>query len=387
MATATAGPAHPRGNQEVEGEEKRCEGARVALGRPRGAGSMPLAGRHSRATAKSYHEEEEGASTEAPLAMAGRHRGAEEEEESRFSGANQAPTRNQCRPTSPSSRAAPLPLLLLLLLSLCAIFIAHDHHHNQRRQVLAGFCVSGAALGQQGRAARQQAAAAIQVANSWRGQTKLASPDELTSTATSTTTLINGASLSSAASQWRAANEASAEQVAPPKGGQQRRRRAKWDPRRAHRQPRQPQQPSDAAPAGAGGEGSAAAPKQLLQQQQPSPPVSSLAEQAFQSRLMELRQKYMTNQAINDRAYYILLAIYALFITFGTISNGLICLMVSSLWIIRLASELDERPIEAPPLRESCRVDRISLHPMALRPHQARATGTQWGRGIKGAQH
>lgn len=54
-----------------------------------------------------------------------------------------------------------------------------------------------------------------------------------------------------------------------------------------------------------------------------------LQHQAFQKRLMELKQKYMTNRAIGDKAYYILLAIYSLFIAVGTISNSLICLTVS----------------------------------------------------------
>lgn len=55
-----------------------------------------------------------------------------------------------------------------------------------------------------------------------------------------------------------------------------------------------------------------------------------IQEQAFQRRLMELKQKYMTNRAISDKAYYILLVIYSLFIIVGTISNSLICLTVSS---------------------------------------------------------
>lgn len=49
-----------------------------------------------------------------------------------------------------------------------------------------------------------------------------------------------------------------------------------------------------------------------------------------QARLMELRQKYLTNRAIGDRAYYLLLVVYSLLIIFGTISNGLICLTVSA---------------------------------------------------------
>lgn len=53
------------------------------------------------------------------------------------------------------------------------------------------------------------------------------------------------------------------------------------------------------------------------------------AEAMYMKKLEMLRQKYMTNRAISDRAYYVLLAIYALFITFGTISNFLICLTVS----------------------------------------------------------
>lgn len=55
-----------------------------------------------------------------------------------------------------------------------------------------------------------------------------------------------------------------------------------------------------------------------------------IQEQAFQRRLMELKQKYMTNRAISDKAYYILLVIYSLFIAVGTISNSLICLTVSN---------------------------------------------------------
>lgn len=55
-----------------------------------------------------------------------------------------------------------------------------------------------------------------------------------------------------------------------------------------------------------------------------------IQEQTFQRRLMELKQKYMTNRAISDRAYYILLVIYSLFIIVGTISNSLICLTVSN---------------------------------------------------------
>lgn len=46
-------------------------------------------------------------------------------------------------------------------------------------------------------------------------------------------------------------------------------------------------------------------------------------------RLMELKQKYKTNRAISDRAYYSLLLLYSLFIFIGTISNSLICLTVS----------------------------------------------------------
>lgn len=55
-----------------------------------------------------------------------------------------------------------------------------------------------------------------------------------------------------------------------------------------------------------------------------------IQQQAFLRRLMELKQKYMTNRAISDRAYYILLIIYSLFIIVGTISNSLICLTVSN---------------------------------------------------------
>lgn len=59
--------------------------------------------------------------------------------------------------------------------------------------------------------------------------------------------------------------------------------------------------------------------------------MQQIQELAYQRRrtLMELKQKYMTNRAINDKAYYILLLIYSLFITVGTISNSLICLTVS----------------------------------------------------------
>lgn len=53
-------------------------------------------------------------------------------------------------------------------------------------------------------------------------------------------------------------------------------------------------------------------------------------DQTFQSRLMELKQKYKTNRAISDRAYNLLLVIYSLFILVGTISNSLICLTVSN---------------------------------------------------------
>lgn len=53
------------------------------------------------------------------------------------------------------------------------------------------------------------------------------------------------------------------------------------------------------------------------------------AEQAYRNKLTELKQRYLTNRAITDRAYYILLIIYAILITFGTISNSLICLTVS----------------------------------------------------------
>lgn len=56
-----------------------------------------------------------------------------------------------------------------------------------------------------------------------------------------------------------------------------------------------------------------------------TPPMSD-----DQRRLLELRQKYTTNWAISDRAYYILLAVYALFILVGTTSNALICLTVST---------------------------------------------------------
>jgi len=64
--------------------------------------------------------------------------------------------------------------------------------------------------------------------------------------------------------------------------------------------------------------------QQLNKQQQ-------IQEQAFQRRLMELKQKYKTNRAISDRAYYVLLAIYSALILIGSLSNGLICLTVSEL--------------------------------------------------------
>lgn len=53
------------------------------------------------------------------------------------------------------------------------------------------------------------------------------------------------------------------------------------------------------------------------------------ARQTYRNKLIELKQRYLTNRAITDRAYYILLIIYAILITFGTISNSLICLTVS----------------------------------------------------------
>lgn len=48
------------------------------------------------------------------------------------------------------------------------------------------------------------------------------------------------------------------------------------------------------------------------------------------NRLMEFQQKYIANRAISDKAYYILLLIYALFILVGAVSNSLICLAVSN---------------------------------------------------------
>lgn len=58
--------------------------------------------------------------------------------------------------------------------------------------------------------------------------------------------------------------------------------------------------------------------------------LQAAKEAAFRKyKLMELKQRYLTNRAITDRAYYILLTIYASLITFGTISNSLICLTVS----------------------------------------------------------
>lgn len=71
------------------------------------------------------------------------------------------------------------------------------------------------------------------------------------------------------------------------------------------------------------GNGSLGHPETQLTKQQ------LLQHQAFQKRLMELKQKYMTNRAISDQAYYVLLFIYSLFIVVGTISNSLICLTVS----------------------------------------------------------
>ena len=52
-------------------------------------------------------------------------------------------------------------------------------------------------------------------------------------------------------------------------------------------------------------------------------------EESFRRRLMELRRKYSTRQAISDTAYYILLPIYSLLILTGTLANALICLTVS----------------------------------------------------------
>lgn len=70
-----------------------------------------------------------------------------------------------------------------------------------------------------------------------------------------------------------------------------------------------------------------------------------IQEQAFQRRLMELKQKYMTNRAISDKAYYILLVIYSLFIIVGTISNSLICLTVSIFYHLLMNAYLEVRLI------------------------------------------
>lgn len=48
----------------------------------------------------------------------------------------------------------------------------------------------------------------------------------------------------------------------------------------------------------------------------------------FQQRMARLKQKYISNRAINDTAYYILLFVYSGLILFGTVSNSLICLTV-----------------------------------------------------------
>lgn len=52
-------------------------------------------------------------------------------------------------------------------------------------------------------------------------------------------------------------------------------------------------------------------------------------ELVIQRKLLELQQKYMVKRAISDQAYYILLLIYSIFILVGTVSNSLICLVVS----------------------------------------------------------
>lgn len=52
--------------------------------------------------------------------------------------------------------------------------------------------------------------------------------------------------------------------------------------------------------------------------------------QLAQQRLDQLARKYTTNRAINDTAYYTLLLVYSSLISFGTVSNSLICLTVSS---------------------------------------------------------
>lgn len=68
------------------------------------------------------------------------------------------------------------------------------------------------------------------------------------------------------------------------------------------------------------------------------------AELAYRNKLMELKQRYKTNRAITDRAYYFLLTVYASLITFGTISNSLICLTVSSELGLDIRLGLDRRP-------------------------------------------
>jgi len=146
--------------------------------------------------------------------------------------------------------------------------------------------------------------------------------------------------------------------------------------------------------------------QQQLQQQQQHAKTVSLAEQAFQSRLLVLRQKYMTNRAINDRAYYILLAIYALFITFGTVTNGLICLVVSRrvpLWTVAphslslvggLALSLFSPPLPRPkaallpssassplPLqRQPVRVRSIHQNQSSFPPREPLLAAPNWGR-------
>ena len=93
--------------------------------------------------------------------------------------------------------------------------------------------------------------------------------------------------------------------------------------RRNHQQQQQQQQPQQQRQVKLPAGGSQATSSSSTSKQQ------HLVEQMFRNKLMDLTQKYMTNRAIGDRAYYVLLTVYALLITFGTISNSLICLTVS----------------------------------------------------------
>lgn len=57
--------------------------------------------------------------------------------------------------------------------------------------------------------------------------------------------------------------------------------------------------------------------------------LNQLILEKQQRQLLELKQKYRTNRAISDQAYYTLLVIYLIFIVIGATSNSLICLTVS----------------------------------------------------------